>query len=160
VVWMRPAPTIAEDGQVLGSNHPCRAVAFMRANGLKGNVYNPLWWGSYITWALYPDVLVSMDGRNISLFPDAMVTENMRFYTDSSEAVDLETPLRYPTQFVLAPADMPALPRLLDDARWVAIYRDADAVLFVRVTPAIRPYADPVRTGWPSPPPAQCQPTL
>jgi hypothetical protein len=162
VVWMRPAPTILEDGAILGSTHPCRAVAFLRANGFKGNIYNPLWWGSYVSWVLYPDVLVSMDGRNISLFPDAMVTENMRFYTDPADAVDLDAPLRYPTQFVLAPADMPALPRLLDDARWAVVYSDADALLFIRATHANRPLIDAVRSGGaiPAPPPIPCPPTL
>jgi hypothetical protein len=160
VIWTRPAPTIAEDGHVLGSTHPCRAVAFMRANGLRGNVYNPLWWGSYITWGLYPNVLVAMDGRNISLFPDSMVTENMRFYTDSAEGVDLETPLRYPTQYLLAPADMPALQRLLDDARWVVIYNDADAVLFVQATSANELLVSRVRNGEMTAPAAVCQPTL
>ncbi len=51
----------------------------MRRNGVKGNVYNPLWWGSYITWEPYPAVKVSMDGRNVSLFPDEMVGENSAF---------------------------------------------------------------------------------
>ena len=90
-----PAATsvIETGGNVLGSRHPCRVVEFLRHNQLKGNVYNPLWWGSYVTWELYPKILVSMDGRNISLFPDEMVRENLLFYASAAESVDIDTPL-------------------------------------------------------------------
>ena len=98
VVAMQPRPVVDTGGNVLGSRHPCGSVEFLRRNQLKGNLYNPLWWGSYVTWELYPNVLVAVDGRNISLFPDAMVRENLLFYSDAADVVDIETPLRYASQ--------------------------------------------------------------
>jgi len=132
VVYSDPLPAIRIDGTVLGPKHPCGAVAFLRDQGAQGNLYNPLWWGAYITWELYPSVRVSMDGRNVSLFPDEMVLENMKFYTDDVNRADLDAPFRYATDFLVVPADAPVLPRVQADSRWRRMYTDFDSVLFER----------------------------
>jgi hypothetical protein len=129
-----PAPQIQITDDSLGKVRPFRAVEFLRANDLSGNVYAPLWWGAYITWELYPDVLVAMDGRNDTLYPVSMVGENLEFYKDMPATLD--APLRYPTDFLLAPANVPVLPMLEADPRWVAIFKDHDATLFVRADAA------------------------
>jgi hypothetical protein len=131
-VLSEPQPIIRADSGVLGSRNPCQAVAFMKANGLAGNVFSPLWWGSYVTWNLYPDVRVSMDGRNISLFPDRMVIENFDFFMKGAGSADVDAPLRYDTNFVLSPTDSPVLSRLETDPRWRQGFRDEDAVLLLR----------------------------
>jgi hypothetical protein len=133
VVFAQPRPVISADGSVLGSRHPCGAVAFLRENRLAGNIFNPLWWGSYITWELHPAVRVSMDGRNVSLFPDSMVAENFDFYLKDAGIVDVDAPLRYNTDFLLIPTDSPALSRIETDRRWEQAFRDGDAALFVRI---------------------------
>ena len=135
-VVMRPWPDIDASAGTFGSKHPCSAVSFLRQNHLSGNLYTPLWWGSYITWQLYPEVRVSMDGRNISLFPDRMVVENLKFYTASASRVDLEEPFRHETDYLLVPSDRPVLQRILDDARWRKIFSDLDSALFVRADKA------------------------
>jgi hypothetical protein len=104
-------------------------VAFLRGAGAGGRVYNPLWWGSYLTWELYPEVRVSMDGRNVTLFSGEMVGENLTFYL--AEEADPGTPLAHGPDFLLVPADAPVLPRLRGDARWHAVFEDGDAVIFV-----------------------------
>jgi hypothetical protein len=132
VVLAEPRAAIGADGTVLGSRHPCTAVAFMKENHLAGNVFNPLWWGSYLTWELYPAVRVSMDGRNISLFSDRMVVENFDFYLKDAVTVDADTPLRYDTRMLLIPTDSPVLSRIETDVRWRQAFRDHDSVLFLR----------------------------
>jgi hypothetical protein len=129
---LRPAPSITADGRVLGATHPCGAVKFLAQNRLTGNVYNTLHWGSYITWELYPSIRVAMDGRNVSLYPRPMVEENLTFYSAGSDTIDLDTPIRYPSDFLLVPADMPALSRVVQDPRWRRIFEDSDSILFVR----------------------------
>ena len=132
VVFAQPVAAISADGNVLGNRHPCGAVAFLKENHLAGNVFNPLWWGSYITWELYPAIRVSMDGRNISLFPDRLVVENFDFYLKDAATVDVETPLRYDTQLLMIPADSPVLSRIDTDRRWRRIFRDGNAAVFAR----------------------------
>jgi hypothetical protein len=129
-----PAPSVSTAGPVLGAHAPYGAVAFLRDHGLGGRVYNPLWWGSYLTWELYPGVLVSADGRNVTLFSRDLVAENLIFYL--SEDAYPETPLRRQPDFLLVPADAPVLGRLRGDARWALVFDDGDAAIFVPATDA------------------------
>jgi hypothetical protein len=131
-----PWPAIATGGQVLGTRDPCRAVGFLRRNGVTGNIYNPLWWGGYLTWMTYPNLRVSMDGRNISLFPPSMVEENLRFYSDDVTPDDRDAPVRRGSDFLLVPANVRVLDWIRHDARRQVIYSDADASLFVRADAA------------------------
>jgi hypothetical protein len=133
-VLARPAFAVATDGPVLGAKQPYGAAAFLRANAISGRVWCPLWWGSYLTWELHPAVLVSMDGRNVTLFSAEQVVANLSFYIDGRP--DLDAPLRGGAEFLLVPTDTPALPRLRDDSRWAVLYEDADAVLLVRADEA------------------------
>jgi hypothetical protein len=73
---------------------------------------------------------VAMDGRNVSLFSDEMVLENLKFYTDDPRHADVDAPLRYATDFLLVPTEAPVLSRLLADSRWRRVYGDSDSVLF------------------------------
>lgn len=131
-----PTPAIATGGTTLGTKDPCRLVAFIRENHLAGNVYTPLWWGSYVTWETYPAVRVSMDGRNISVFSDVTVRANLTFYSKEATADDLLDPLRYPTDFVLMPSDAAILGLVRSDKRWQEVYGDRDGSLFVRADAA------------------------
>jgi len=128
---LSPAPRIAVTTDSLGAEQPVGAIAFLRANGLTGNVFNPLQWGSLISWELGPSVRVSMDGRNDTRFPVPMVGENLRYFL-GLEAELADVPLRYPTDFVLSPASSPVNSMLVQDTRWQRIYADNEAVLFVR----------------------------
>lgn len=143
VVLAQPQPVVAAGDGVLGSRNPCQAVAFLKANHARGNVFTPLWWGSYVSWELYPDVRVSMDGRNISLYPDAMVIENFDFYLKDARAVDVETPWRYDTDFVLVPTDSAVLSRIETDARWRTMFRDNEAAIFARSDASRVPFVPP-----------------
>lgn len=127
-----PRPAIAIDGPILGPTHPCTSVAFMKRNQLRGNLYTPLWWGSYVSWELYPDVRVSMDGRNISLFSPSMVEENLRFYSNDSSGHDLDAPFGYSTDMLLVPSDRRVLALARADRRWREIFQDNQSSLFVR----------------------------
>jgi hypothetical protein len=117
--------------------YPAGPVAFMRSNGLQGNVYAPLHWGSYLTWELYPQVRVAMDSRNVTLFTSDQVEEDLTYFSDT----DPDVPLRYATDFVLVPADATVLPALRQSPHWEELYVDkfvldnkvhVRAVLFVR----------------------------
>jgi hypothetical protein len=134
LVLSNPEPAIQVGAWTLGSRHPCGAVAFLRANDLRGRVYNPLWWGSYLTWELHPGVLVGMDGRNVTLFSPEQVEANLSFYL--GEEADLETPWRTRADFPLVPTDAAVLARLREDRRWAALLEDGQCVLFVRADEA------------------------
>jgi len=109
---------------------PAGAASFWRANALDGRLYCPLWWGSYLTWELYPRVLVSSDGRNDTVYPIARIGENLLFY--ATRDGDLEAPLRDGADFLLTPARAFVSSRIRGDSRWVIVYEDSVSALFVR----------------------------
>lgn len=154
-VAVQPLPRVDVAGTTLGSKHPCRAVAFMKQNHLSGNLYVPLWWGSYVTWQLFPAVRVSMDGRNISLFPDDMVIENLKFYLTPKREADLDAPLRFDTDFLLVPSDALVLSDISGDHRWQTIFMDSDSTLFVRRERALTSMT-PLAEATPMPSSAAC----
>ena len=130
VVANNPAAGIGIPEETLGKTEPFGAVEFIRESGLDGNVYLPLWWGSYATWELYPRIRVAMDGRNVSLYPPEMVRNNLEFYVRGDG--DLNQPLRFASDYLLVPSDAPVLARLAVDGRWRRIFENPDCVLFVR----------------------------
>jgi hypothetical protein len=127
LVVAAPAPRIAVPP---AAKAPDGLIAYLKENRLRGNVYAPLWWGSHLTWELYPDVLVALDGRNVTRFAPADVTANLSFY--QAEGADPDTPSRYPTDFLAVPSGAPVLGRLRGDRRWRAVYEDDDVTLFAR----------------------------
>lgn len=130
LVVSAPAPNIGIPPGTLGRTSPFGAVEFLKSSGLTGRLCLPLWWGSYATWELDPRVKVSMDGRNVSLYPRAMVRANLEFYTRGDGAQDqlgLET-----ADFLLMPSDAPALARVDHDSSWRRLFQDPDCVLFGR----------------------------
>ncbi len=59
-------------------NYPIKAVEFIRKNNITGNLFVPFNWGSYAMWKLYPQNLISIDGR----FEE---TYKLQSYLDVSE---------------------------------------------------------------------------
>jgi hypothetical protein len=79
-----------------------------------------------------------MDGRNVTLYPDEMVAENLEFYSNDLDAADVSAPLRHDTDLLLIPTDRPILEPLKGDARWRVLHQDRDAVIFARTESPLR----------------------
>jgi hypothetical protein len=59
---------------------PVREVDILERAGAKGNVATPFAWGSYVSWRLYPNDRISMDGRYETTFPESTFDLNNDFY--------------------------------------------------------------------------------
>jgi hypothetical protein len=127
--WKSPAWEIKITDLSLGKTQPFGAVEFIKTRNLQGKIYAPLWWGSYISWNIYPAMRVSMDGRNDTLYPVAMVGENLAFF---SGAKDKEAPFRSGADYLLVPQDSRILPSIEADEHWIAIFADPDSIIFRR----------------------------
>ncbi len=124
---------------------PLAAASFVRTNDLRGRLYNPLWWGSYLSWALYPRVLVSSDGRNDTVYPIARIGENLLFY--ATRDPDLGAPWRDGADFLLVPAGAFVSSRIRGDSRWVIVHEDSVSTLFVRNDEVHRDLVDRAQQG-------------
>jgi hypothetical protein len=60
--------------------YPVGAVDYLRENAFAGNLVTPFTAGAFVTWNLYPDVLVSMDGRYEVAYAPGLLEEHIDFF--------------------------------------------------------------------------------
>jgi len=69
---MHPLAPVGED--------PVREADILGRAGAKGNLATPFAWGSYLTWRLYPNIKISMDGRYETTYPESTFALNNAFF--------------------------------------------------------------------------------
>jgi hypothetical protein len=115
-----------------GTSLPLGAVAYLRAHPVRGPVWNFLAYGGYLSWRLYPDVRVFIDGRTIRLYPAEFVADYERAESDPAAFAVLD--LRYHFEWALvwaAPGEKSSRP-IADDPAWVMTYLDDNAAIYMR----------------------------
>jgi hypothetical protein len=110
---------------------PVDAVAFMRQHDLHGNILSNFASGEYLIWHLAPPSKVFIDGRYDTVYPQQVINQYLDFINGRTGASRVLQ--AYPHDFVLIPADGPALGVMRQaTARWTPVYRDQHWVLFAR----------------------------
>jgi hypothetical protein len=64
---------------------PVREVDILARAGARGKAATPFAWGSYVSWRLYPNVKISMDGRYETTYPESTFELNNAFYDHSGD---------------------------------------------------------------------------
>lgn len=128
--WNLRMPETAEAGTLY---YPVGAVQHLAEHGFTGNLMTPFDAGAYVSWMLYPQVLVSLDSRYEVAYPPEMLEESFRFYSAQTgwEAI-LD---RYPTDAVLVPVTAAvdaALRARQHELGWSEAYRDAGFAVYER----------------------------
>ena len=114
------------------SDYPVRAVDFMKAHGLKGNVLADYAWGQYVIWHAAPDSKVFIDSRYDLGYPPAVVADYMEL--ERGGASGAHTLAAYAHDFVVVKNGSPAA-RLMDSqSGWRLIYSDQIAALYARAS--------------------------
>jgi hypothetical protein len=109
--------------------YPAGAVAFLQSRGLHGNILAKFGWAQYLIWHAR-ESRYFIDGRYDTVFSRKIINDYITFYFDLPGAG--RAIASYPHNFILIAPDAPAR-RILDGSRqWRVIYRDGDAVLYVR----------------------------
>ena len=147
--WLLQLPTDETEVGPGVPTYPGGAVAYLKENGLRGNLMVPFAAGGFVSWKLHPEVKVGIDSRYEAAYPPGAVEENVLFYSGGEGWQSILE--KYPTDVVLVP-DWSPLDRLLEEADlpWYRVYRDDGYSLFARSEIAQRlPIAD--RTGRPVP---------
>ncbi|MDR3569607.1 MAG: hypothetical protein P4L43_16400 [Syntrophobacteraceae bacterium] len=109
--------------------YPVGPVDYLKKIDFKGNLMTFFDDGAYVSWELYPNVLVSMDARYEVAYPDRTVEENVCFYTAGK---GWKTVLaRYPTDLVMIRKKMP-IAKALSKTDWRKIYTDSTYELYER----------------------------
>jgi hypothetical protein len=123
---------LAANEVVLAKSVPVAAADFVRRTHPAGNLFNAYNFGAYLTWALYPDYPVYVDGRT-DLYNDAFLREYLDVtlgrpgYTATLE--------KYGVNLVLVEANSILGDRLSESAQWRQAYSDSVAAVYERVKP-------------------------
>lgn len=121
------APEVGHSGILV---YPNRAVAFLQANHIQGNLWCPFHWGEYLFWNLYPNVKVSMDGRYEAIYPLNVVADSNAFYQPPYQT---QKPLQYKTTLVMIPSDKAMLvAKFEQEPGWRLLYQDSVARIYSR----------------------------
>jgi len=111
--------------------YPAGALAFMKSQGLHGNVMGQFGWGEYLIWhAAAVGDRVFIDGRYDTVYPFKVIGDYLEFCFDQPGANRVLD--SYPHDFVLIGSGASARHLMERRADWKLIYRDADSLLYAR----------------------------
>jgi hypothetical protein len=71
------AALVSTNEQFLAGQVPVAAARYLQTEQPAGPMFNAYNWGGYLTWALYPDYPVFVDGRT-DLYDDALLREYLQ----------------------------------------------------------------------------------
>ncbi len=107
---------------------PVVAVEWLETHDLRGNMYNTYHWGGYLIHRLYPRHRVFIDGRvdmyGKEVFKDWLtIRETRTGWERVAESYDV--------QWGIVEPDVPLATVVQGKGNWAAVYRDAQAIVFV-----------------------------
>jgi hypothetical protein len=132
LVGLNPSARIRVRSVNIGGD-PSGAVAFLSANRVEGNLFNPVEWGGYLLWHLPPEAKISVDGRSSMIYPLDVLRDAYRFYCGEASP---DLPIRRGADFVLVGASNIVVRSMAMDPRWSVVYQDDEAIIYAGPTPA------------------------
>lgn len=110
--------------------YPISAMRFLSRNGFKGDLILPFDWGEYALWHLYPSCRVSIDGRFRTAYPEPVIQDH---FFPTSDAHGWRRLLQtYPADILMTERHPLLRPWITAGRRWVYVYSDPLAMVFVR----------------------------
>ena len=110
--------------------YPVQAARIIRERGLSGRVLPHFNWGEWLSWELYPDLMVAMDGRYETVYPRQVHEAYFQFLNAESDWRDFLNAWP-PDMILVAPTDAVS-GKLLDEPGWRLVHRDAGSLFFER----------------------------
>ena len=125
---------------------PVKAANALVAMGIKGKIFHLTQWGGFLIWKLYPDCTVFTDGRGNFTPKEAKDLDYTHRPYERYWALERAWK-RYHFDIVIFPP--PMFPLLTwDPDKWVFIYGDSKAEVFLRNTPENRENFKRVAKYW------------
>jgi len=118
-----PRMTTPED------RYPVSAVRRLESTGASGRLAVYFNWGEYALYHLYPRLLVSIDGRYETVYPDAVVRANWDFTHGAPDGARLLQ--NHPADFALYPRDSGAARWLEESPDWDKAHSDGASALYI-----------------------------
>lgn len=123
-------------------NYPLGAVAYLQRHNLQGRFITDFDSGAYVTWRLYPQVLVSLDGRYEAAFQPGVLEDHLEFYYASPNSAAILD--RWQADGIIIPSGTPLAEQLIPNfnnqegimltgssRRWKCVYQDPGASVWL-----------------------------
>jgi hypothetical protein len=114
------------------ANLPEGAVRYLAQARPQGAVWNFLPFGGWLSWRLYPDVRVFIDGRTARTYPIPFVARYFAAEHDASEFAALDDAWHFQWAIVRARPGEHFSEPIGRDPRWTMVYLDDCAAVYVR----------------------------
>lgn len=121
--------------------YPVKEVEFIKENNIKGNILVNFGLGSYVSYKLYPQNLIFMDGRYEEVYYDFMVPLLKKFYLVNPGWV--EVLVKYPPDCMIIEKYYPVYNKLKNSNNWVLVYESKVFGVFVPYTKLKKSYILP-----------------
>lgn len=121
--------------------YPVKEVEFIKENNIKGNILVNFGLGSYVSYKLYPQNLIFMDGRYEEVYYDFMVPLLKKFYL-VNPGWD-EVLVKYPPDCMIIEKYYPVYNKLKNSKNWVLVYESKVFGVFVPYTKLRKSYILP-----------------
>lgn len=121
--------------------YPIKEVEFIKQNHITGNILVNFGLGSYVSYKLYPNNLIFMDGRYEEVYYDYMVPLLKKFYllNDNWD----EVLVKYPPDCMIIENYYPVYNVLKASDDWSAVYEGKTFGVFVPLTNVRKNYIQP-----------------
>ncbi len=109
---------------------PVLEVEFLRKNQIEGNIITGFGLGSYVSYKLYPQNLIYMDGRYEEVYYDQEI-ENLAIFELAEPNWEKITKI-YPTDILMPNKSVPIFKALKDSPNWDLVYEGPLCGVFLR----------------------------
>lgn len=121
--------------------YPLYETEFLMINNIKGNIVVPFGYGSYVSYKLYPDNLIYMDGRYEEVYDNKEFLTLRNFWLAEENWQDILK--NYPTE-ILMPNKATDICEVLDkDPNWVHIFDGRICAIYVKKENVKKSYLEP-----------------
>jgi hypothetical protein len=131
----RPGIPLFDRENIVHGRFPESAADFLAGAQLRGRMFNPVDWGGYLSYRLYPGYRTLGDGR-WTLIGREVVLDSQRVLGRRGDVEGIFD--RYGIDFLVQPMAAYLRTAPLDPKRWVLAYHDDVSVVLLRRTVALR----------------------
>ncbi len=121
--------------------YPVKEVEFIKQNNLKGNILVNFGLGSYVSYKLYPNNLIYMDGRYEEVYYDYMVPLLKEFCLAYPNWKDLIN--NFPPDIIIIEKYYPIFNVLQKSEEWKLVYQDKTFGVFLPKAKADKKFIQP-----------------
>lgn len=123
--------------------YPVREVEFIKINNLKGNLLANFGIGSYLSYKLYPQNKIFMDGRYEEVYPDNYVELLKNFHLIKGDWDEILK--KYPPDIILVEKTYPVFYALKKYQGWYLIFEGDRYGVFIKTSDIKKSYIVPVK---------------